>query len=79
MCLVGRSGYRNQAWGEDEVMPISGKGKSAGFQHAVSLIDSLDTLWTVGLKAEFSEAVGWVRANFKQKFDSSAGGKSVSD
>ena len=40
--------YKAHAWGQDNLNPISGRGRSAGFNHAVTLIDSLDTLWIAG-------------------------------
>ena len=42
------TGYREHAWGQDNLLPISGRGSSAGFGHAVTLVDSLDTLWLMG-------------------------------
>ena len=51
------SGYRNQSWMEDEIMPISGEGHSAFGGWAATLVDSLDTLWIMGMKTEFEEAV----------------------
>lgn len=50
-------GYRRFAWLKDEVLPISGGSKTTFGGWAVTLIDSLDTLWLMGLKVEFEEAV----------------------
>ncbi|KEF55452.1 uncharacterized protein A1O9_08202 [Exophiala aquamarina CBS 119918] len=51
------NGYRRFAWLKDELAPISGSSKTSFGGWAVTLIDSLDTLWLMGLKAEFEEAV----------------------
>ncbi|CAJ0549800.1 Ff.00g034130.m01.CDS01 [Fusarium sp. VM40] len=48
--------YKQYAWMKDELMPISIKGKDNFGGWAATLVDSLDTLWIMGLKAEFSEA-----------------------
>lgn len=49
--------YKDHAWMKDEVSPISG-GSSENFGGwAATLVDSLDTLWIMGLKKEFHEAV----------------------
>ncbi|KAH6686816.1 family 47 glycosyl hydrolase [Plectosphaerella plurivora] len=54
------SGYRKHAWTHDELVP-----QSLGFRDpfcgwAATLIDSLDTLWIMGLHAEFDEAAAAV-------------------
>ena len=58
--------YRRLAWGRDEIKPIS--GGAGRFGHAdrdlgLSLVEMLDTLWVMGLDAEFEEGVSWVKAN----------------
>lgn len=50
-------GYRRFAWLKDELAPISGSSKTSFGGWAVTLIDSLDTLWLMGLKTEFEEAI----------------------
>ncbi|KAK5060159.1 hypothetical protein LTR84_010043 [Exophiala bonariae] len=50
-------GYRKFAWLKDELAPVSGGSKTSFGGWAVTLIDSLDTLWLMGLKSEFEEAV----------------------
>ena len=49
-------GYRRRAFGRDSVAPISGRPVNSGFDMAVTLVDSLDTLWLVGLRDEFRQA-----------------------
>lgn len=53
-------GYREHAWGRDELKPISGRGQDNWGGMGVTLVDSLDTLWIMGLKKEFEEAKQWV-------------------
>ena len=74
-------GYKKYAFGEDEVHPISGNsGRTSGMMNSmwgqesnsgigITLIDSLDTLWIMGMKKEFWEARDWVRDNLKQDID----------
>ena len=50
-------GYRKHAWLYDEVAPISGSYRTTIGGWAASLVDSLDTLWIMGLHEEFEEAV----------------------
>lgn len=49
--------YREFAWMSDELMPISAGSKNTFGGWAATLIDSLDTLWIMGMKSEFNEAV----------------------
>ncbi|XP_074493233.1 mannosidase, alpha, class 1B, member 1b [Sebastes fasciatus] len=52
-------GYKDFAWGHDELRPLS-KSYSEWFGLGLTLIDSLDTMWIMGLKEEFEEAKTWV-------------------
>ncbi|KAJ9137689.1 alpha-1,2-Mannosidase [Pleurostoma richardsiae] len=50
--------YREYAWMRDTLLPISGvAGKDQFSGWAATLVDSLDTLWIMGLRREFDEAV----------------------
>ncbi|KAI1112635.1 glycoside hydrolase [Nemania sp. NC0429] len=51
------TGYKKNAWGHDEIKPISGQFKDPFAGWAATLVDSLDTLWLIGLKDEFESAV----------------------
>lgn len=55
------SGYRKHAWGKDELKPISGSSNDNWGAMGMTLVDSLDTLWVLGMKEEFAEAVQWVQ------------------
>eukprot|EP00055_Hartaetosiga_balthica_P007031 m.23646 g.23646 ORF g.23646 m.23646 type:complete len:582 (-) comp5568_c0_seq2:85-1830(-) len=52
-------GYREHAWGHDELEPIS-KSFSEWFGLGLTLIDALDTMYIMGLKSEYTEARNWV-------------------
>ncbi|KAK2745411.1 phosphatidylinositol-3,5-bisphosphate 5-phosphatase [Myotisia sp. PD_48] len=54
-------GYKQNAWGRDEVGPVDGKMKDPYGGWGATLVDSLDTLWIMGLKDEFENAVRAVR------------------
>ncbi|CRK20376.1 hypothetical protein BN1723_013725 [Verticillium longisporum] len=49
--------YRAHAWLQDDLNPVSGTGKDQFSGWAATLVDALDTLWIMGLRAEFDEAV----------------------
>ncbi|KEF50873.1 uncharacterized protein A1O9_13075 [Exophiala aquamarina CBS 119918] len=49
--------YQTHAWMKDELQPISGMNKQTFGGWAATLVDSLDTLWIMGLTQEFHEAV----------------------
>lgn len=69
--------YKKHAWGMDELNPVAGRGRNRNFNHAVTLVDSLDTLWIAGLKDEFHEAKTWAVENLGNKFQTLAGSVSV--
>ncbi|KAL8797544.1 MAG: hypothetical protein Q9195_000361 [Heterodermia aff. obscurata] len=50
------SGYKKNAWMHDELSPTSGQYRDPFCGWAATLVDSLDTLWMMGLKSEFEEA-----------------------
>ena len=56
MFLFSWSGYRKNAWMHDELSPVSGSFRDPFCGWAATLVDSLDTLWMMGLKTEFEEA-----------------------
>ncbi|EER44178.1 alpha-mannosidase [Histoplasma capsulatum H143] len=49
--------YKKMAWLNDELSPKSGKPKNTFGGWGATLVDSLDTLWIMGLIDEFEEAV----------------------
>ena len=52
-------GYVKFAWGRDELKPVS-KSHQNWLDIGLTIIDSLDTLWVMGLKEEFQKARDWV-------------------
>ncbi len=46
--------YEEQAWGMDELQPITQDGRESLGGIGATIVDSLDTLWLMGLKGEFS-------------------------
>ncbi|KAL4874513.1 glycosyl hydrolase family 47-domain-containing protein [Aspergillus karnatakaensis] len=55
------NGYKESAMGHDEVKPLHGGFKDPFNGWGATLVDSLDTLWIMGLKQEFSIAVDYVK------------------
>jgi len=55
------AGYKNYSLPHDELKPVSKSSGDPFNGWGATLIDSLDTLWIMGLKDEFAEAVGWVK------------------
>ena len=54
-------GYKRNAWLQDEVAPLTGLSYNGLGGWGATLVDSLDTLWIMGLKKEFAAAVNEVR------------------
>lgn len=50
-------GYRRHAWRYDEVGPLSGRPRNTFGGWGATLVDTMDTLWIMGLKKEFEECV----------------------
>ncbi|KAJ8608828.1 hypothetical protein MRB53_039414 [Persea americana] len=51
------NGYKSNAWMHDEVKPISGGSKDPFGGWAATLVDTLDTLWIMGMTEEFETAI----------------------
>ncbi|KAK7265209.1 hypothetical protein RJT34_32825 [Clitoria ternatea] len=52
--------YEKYAWGKDELKPQSMKGVNSFGGLGATLVDSLDTLFIMGLDAQFERAKEWV-------------------
>lgn len=50
-------GYKKHAWPQDEVGPLSGAVYNTFGGWGATLVDSLDTLWIMGMSTEFERAV----------------------
>ncbi|GCC26842.1 mannosyl-oligosaccharide 1,2-alpha-mannosidase IA-like isoform X1 [Chiloscyllium punctatum] len=58
--------YRQYAWGTNELKPLSKSGHASGLFGGLlgaTIVDSLDTLYIMGLQEEFAEAREWVENN----------------
>lgn len=55
------NGYKQNAWMHDELTPVSGLYRDPFCGWAATLVDTLDTLWIMGLKDEFEEATNAVK------------------
>ncbi|KAI1204750.1 glycoside hydrolase family 47 protein [Annulohypoxylon truncatum] len=53
----GWNGYMTHAKGHDELSPVSKKFRDPFCGWAATLVDALDTLWIMGMKNEFEEAL----------------------
>ncbi|KAI2464911.1 glycoside hydrolase family 47 protein [Annulohypoxylon bovei var. microspora] len=53
----GWNGYMTYAKGHDELSPVSKKFRDPFCGWAATLVDALDTLWIMGMKSEFEEAL----------------------
>ena len=56
--------YKEHAWGSDELRPIS-KQPYEWLGQASTIVDSLDSLYIMGMKEEFEEAKNWVIEELK--------------
>jgi mannosyl-oligosaccharide alpha-1,2-mannosidase len=64
--------YREHAWGKDQIKPISGGFESFPLKDhhlGLTIIEALDTLWIMGLDAEFRDGVEWVKRNLDFDID----------
>ena len=52
--------YVQYAFGMDELLPISKRGTNGWGGIAITLVDSLDTLWLMNMTEEFQQARDWV-------------------
>jgi hypothetical protein len=57
--------YTTYAWGMDELQPISRRGKNSFAGMGATIVDSLSTLWIMGMKQEFANGTDWVRTELK--------------
>ena len=52
--------WNEYAWLKDEVAPVTGDSRSTFGGWGATLVDTLDTLWIMGMREEFEEAVSAV-------------------
>ncbi len=61
-------GYKDFAWGQDEVRPLS-KTSSTWFNLGLTIVDSLDTIYIMNLNEQFEEAKKWVKNDLNLNVD----------
>ncbi|KAK4624013.1 Endoplasmic reticulum mannosyl-oligosaccharide 1,2-alpha-mannosidase [Fulvia fulva] len=54
-------GYSRNAWLQDEVSPLTGESRNPFGGWGATLVDTLDTLWIMGMKKEFKSAVSGLK------------------
>ena len=54
-------GYTKCAYGYDELNPLDCTGNSKWHGIGTTIVDSLDTLWLMGMKEEFNKGRDWVK------------------
>ncbi|DBB13854.1 TPA: hypothetical protein ACH3X3_000846 [Trebouxia sp. C0006] len=67
------SNYVKYAFGHDELMPRSLRGKDPFGGLGATILDSLDTLWLMDMQAEYKQARDWVAydLNFTRPYEAS--------
>ncbi|MGH8164457.1 MAG: glycoside hydrolase family 47 protein, partial [Rhodanobacteraceae bacterium] len=58
------NGYKRFAWGHDEVRPVSGTASEffiPGHSLGLSVVESMDTHYVMGLDSELADCVAWLR------------------
>jgi mannosyl-oligosaccharide alpha-1,2-mannosidase len=64
--------YVEHAFGQDQIRPVSGAGQSFFFHDhpmGLTIVEALDTLWVMGLDAQFEQGVNWTLANLRFDLD----------
>ena len=61
-------GYVKYAWGDNELKPVSRRGHSAAIfgknsKMGATIVDSLDTLYMMGMMEAFNKAKEWVKVS----------------
>ena len=68
MTIFAWNAYKKYAWGKNELRPLSKTGYSAGIfgdgSYGATIVDSLDTLYIMGLTDEFNAGKEWVSKHF---------------
>eukprot|EP00930_Biecheleria_cincta_P027934 TRINITY_DN19516_c0_g2_i1.p1 TRINITY_DN19516_c0_g2~~TRINITY_DN19516_c0_g2_i1.p1 ORF type:complete len:700 (+),score=129.99 TRINITY_DN19516_c0_g2_i1:24-2102(+) len=53
-------GYKDRAWGADEMKPVTGTQGRVWCRCGLQILDALSTLWIMDLKEQFDEGAKWV-------------------
>lgn len=62
--LFAWENYKKYAWGKDFLNPLDRSGSNV-FSGGLTISDSLDTMWIMGLKEEFERSKNWIKDNFR--------------
>jgi mannosyl-oligosaccharide alpha-1,2-mannosidase len=62
------SNYKVYAWGKNELKPISKRAHTGSifgsYDIGATIVDSMDTLYVMGMKEEFDEGREWIAKKF---------------
>jgi mannosyl-oligosaccharide alpha-1,2-mannosidase len=69
MTLFAWNSYKEFAWGLNELRPLSKTGHTPGIygkanKLGATIVDSLDTLYIMGLMDQYNEGREWVKTSF---------------
>ncbi len=69
MTLFAWNGYKKYTWGKNELRPLNKSSTTLNFDFdaGLTIIDSMDTLYLMGLYEEFNLAKLWIQFNFNIK------------
>lgn len=70
MAVHAWQNYKLYAWGKNQLSPISKTGENGVFgaiNLGVTIVDSLDTLYIMGLQQQYLEGREWVAHEFTFK------------
>jgi len=54
------NGYVKYAWGADELLPLTNTSRNNFNGWGATMVDALDTMWIMGLKAEFKNVTKYL-------------------
>ncbi|WP_234376870.1 glycoside hydrolase family 47 protein [Streptomyces sp. TP-A0356] len=66
------NGYRRNAWGHDELLPVSGRYReffSRRHPVGLSIVEALDTHYVMGLDDEVARSLDWIRSRLDLDVD----------
>lgn len=59
------NGYKQKAWGLDEMKPVSGTAGRTWANVGLQILDALSTMWVMELHEPFNESARWVEESLK--------------
>lgn len=68
MTLHAWKNYKQYAWGKNELRPLSKKAHTGSvfgtYELGATIVDSMDTLYIMGLEEEYQEGRKWISERF---------------